>query len=155
MNRQNITSEESAMCRQFGITPEEYLKTKRQDGEAEAGERWLSTQQQGPTSEESALCRQFGNTPEECLATRETDLVAAACQENAPLDEETKRKVLEVMGLSPQEAVKRENQIAIEAEAKQLTAEEIEVCQALGIDPVLEYLPQKMKDAGLKPKLMA
>jgi phage I-like protein len=93
------------------------------------------------TDQERAICHQIGVAPEDFLAAKEAELEEAACRKST------------LMGISPQEAKRRQAEVKKKAEAvAPLTEEEEEACRVLGVEP-LEYYAAKMEEAGLKPVL--
>jgi hypothetical protein len=66
----NISENELALCRQMGVAPEDYLKTRESENVAQSLNRDQLNNQ--ITSQELAICRQFGVSPKDYQKERDS-----------------------------------------------------------------------------------
>jgi hypothetical protein len=100
------------------------------------------------SEQELAICRQMGVSPEDYQATKRTEQQTAICQESGQALEGEKKKIMQMMGISPAEAekIEAEHKRKIAASAP-LTKEEVEVCRLLNVEPS-EYWATRCDEAG-------
>jgi phage I-like protein len=102
------------------------------------------------SAEEKRLCEMMGVSPEEYTATKQADFALnAQRQEESSADVEKMRRLMGVSEADIQEAIaqsEKEDQAT-----KLLTADELKVCAAMGVDP-LDYWNERVRDAGLDPE---
>jgi hypothetical protein len=100
------------------------------------------------------LCMAMGMNPHEFIEMNSenmAEITAQAAQEQRDEQarvQDAEQAVRKLMNITPAEW----KQMQLANAACQLTLEETEVCQKMGILPV-DYLEQKMKDAGIKQSL--
>lgn len=102
------------------------------------------------TDEEKRICVIFGNSPEEVAAIKGGGAAMNAQQPGDTSDDE--EKIRRLLGISKAEAEKTIAKAEKgEQAAKLLTADELKICEQLGVDPV-DFWNERVKEAGLDPE---